>query len=66
MQNDSVLPPAYILTVQLEYQLTEEDFHYLVVGVGLNEREVHFAGRIQRSKHGNPRLHRQLWDRVGC
>lgn len=64
VEDDCVGPPFSIFLVEFEYQLPQEDFHNLVVGVGLHEGKVELACRVQANEHGDAGLDGFLWERV--
>ncbi len=63
--DDRALPPAWPLLLNLLVKILEEHLHDLAVGVGLGQREVDIAERIDCHDHRNPRGQLNRDDRVG-
>ena len=52
-----VLPPAFLLSVQLQHQLPEEDLHDLCIAVRLQQTEVHLSMVVLAHYHADPWYH---------
>ena len=64
-QEDRLLLPFGIFSIELLHQVLHEDEHQVAVRVGVREREVHSAVGIQRSDQRQPGIH-CLLDHRSC
>ena len=64
-EDDVPPPPARLLPVQLLGELVEVDLHDALVGVLLDEAEVHVGRGAQAGYHADARMHQLDRDGVG-
>ena len=64
-EEDRLLLPIGIFSIELHHQVPHEDEHHVAVGVGVRQREVDSAVGVERSNQRQPRIHGSLNHRSG-